>query len=428
MTAQQPLSPTIGTHHSTASPTDGLHSDHDLEKQHSRGRFHLKSGRFASTSRGPSGLRRQRFRDLSKSEQAKLRMKNHMLAMVGEYVGTTLFCFFAFGGTQVALVPNTSITGATATANGDGSASAAEVIQAPNTSSLQFVALSFGFSLTVTAWTFYRVSGGLFNPAVSLGLALVGVITPVRAILLTIVQCLGAITGAALIQVIIPGPLYVTTRLASNMSPARGVFMEMFLTIMLMLTILLLAAEKSKATFLAPIGIGLALFITQLVGVYYTGASVNPARSLGPDVVIRSFPSYHWIYWVGPAVGTIIACAFYKMIKLLHYETVVPGQDSDMVAGLGGGDKADKKNLAVDESSSRTEAHQRDHDTQRRAIIPPAENLAHVGPDERRSSIINIPGAGSVALDGLAGPGFPDYYVPAGKGSLRADGSSNIMH
>ncbi|ORY83174.1 aquaporin-like protein, partial [Protomyces lactucae-debilis] len=246
-----------------------------------------------------------------------------MLAMIGEYVGTLLFTFFAFGGAQVALVPSTSITGATATANADGSAAAAETIQAPNTSSLQFVALSFGFSLTVTAWTFYRVSGGLFNPAVSLGLALVGVITPMRAVLLTIVQCLGAITGAALIQVIIPGPLYVTTRLGGGMSPVRGLFMEMFLTTMLMLTILLLAAEKSRATFLAPIGIGLALFITQLVGVFYTGASVNPARTLGPDVVIRSFPSYTWIYYVGPVLGTLLACAFYKMIKFLHYETVV---------------------------------------------------------------------------------------------------------
>jgi aquaporin related protein len=66
----------------------------------------------------------------------------------------------------------------------------------------------------------------------------------------------------------------------------------MFLTALLMLAILLLAAEKNKATFIAPIGIGLALFVAELLGVYYTGGSLNPARSFGPDVVLRSFATY----------------------------------------------------------------------------------------------------------------------------------------
>ena len=76
---------------------------------------------------------------------------------------------------------------------------------------------------------------------------------------------------------------------------------------MLMLTILLLAAEKHKATFLAPVGIGLALFIAELVGVYNTGGSLNPARSFGPDVVTGTFDGYHWIYWLGPAMGACLA-------------------------------------------------------------------------------------------------------------------------
>ena len=58
----------------------------------------------------------------------------------------------------------------------------------------------------------------------------------------------------------------------------------------------MLAVEKHKATFVAPVGIGLALFICHLAGIYYTGASMNPARSFGPHVVIREFPGYHWIY------------------------------------------------------------------------------------------------------------------------------------
>jgi aquaporin related protein len=59
-----------------------------------------------------------------------------------------------------------------------------------------------------------------------------------------------------------------------------------------MLAILLLAAEKHKATFIAPIGIGLALFVAELLGVYYTGGSLNPARSFGPCVVLTTFEGY----------------------------------------------------------------------------------------------------------------------------------------
>lgn len=72
----------------------------------------------------------------------------------------------------------------------------------------------------------------------------------------------------------------------------------MFLTAELVFTIFMLAAEKHVANFIAPIGIGMALFIAQMFGTYYTGSSLNPTRSFGPDVVVGKFASYHWIYWV----------------------------------------------------------------------------------------------------------------------------------
>jgi hypothetical protein len=77
----------------------------------------------------------------------------------------------------------------------------------------------------------------------------------------------------------------------------------------------MLATEKHEGTFIAPVGIGLSLFVAELMGVYYTGGSVNPARSFGPAVVDRSFNSYHWIYWVGPILGAFLASAFYMFIK-----------------------------------------------------------------------------------------------------------------
>ena len=90
----------------------------------------------------------------------------------------------------------------------------------------------------------------------------------------------------------------------------------------------MLAAEKHKGTFIAPIGIGLSLFSAEIAGVFYTGASLNPARSFGPCVAGRNFQTYHWIYWIGPFLGAIIAAGYYHFVKFFNYEEANPGQDS----------------------------------------------------------------------------------------------------
>ena len=91
----------------------------------------------------------------------------------------------------------------------------------------------------------------------------------------------------------------------------------------------MLAAEKHRATFIAPVAIGLALFVAEMTGVYYTGGSLNPARSFGPCVTSGIFDGEHWIYWVGPFSGALFAVILYKIIKFLQYEVANPGQDSD---------------------------------------------------------------------------------------------------
>ena len=93
----------------------------------------------------------------------------------------------------------------------------------------------------------------------------------------------------------------------------------------------MLAVEKHKGTFLAPVGIGLALFIAELAGVFYTGGSLNPARSFGPAAVYGQFPGHHWIYWLGPFLGALVAVLFHRIVKGLEYETANPMQDADDV-------------------------------------------------------------------------------------------------
>ena len=56
---------------------------------------------------------------------------------------------------------------------------------------------------------------------------------------------------------------------------------------------------------------------------------MNPARSFGPAVVTGSWPGYHWIYWLGPLLGAVMAAGFYILMKSLGYETANPGADDD---------------------------------------------------------------------------------------------------
>jgi len=183
-----------------------------------------------------------------------------------------------------------------------------------------------GLSLIVSAWLFFRVTGGLFNPNVSLALLLVGVIGPVRFVLYCIAQMLGAIAASALLLALLPGPISFNTFTQRGINPAQGVFIEMFITAALVLAVLMLAAEKHHATPFAPIGIGLTLFACHLFAVFYTGASMNTARSFGPAAV-SGFPyGRHWIYWLGPFLGSLLGAGFYSILKHYRYWRLTPDQ------------------------------------------------------------------------------------------------------
>ncbi|KAK6433993.1 Aquaporin-1 [Oleoguttula sp. CCFEE 5521] len=97
----------------------------------------------------------------------------------------------------------------------------------------------------------------------------------------------------------------------------------MLLTAAFVFSVFVLAADKHKGGFLAPIGIGLSLFLAQLVGLPFTGAGLNPARSFATAVLNRHFPTYHWIYWLAPMVGGVLAAGFYKLTKFLELETAI---------------------------------------------------------------------------------------------------------
>ncbi|KEF60668.1 aquaporin rerated protein, other eukaryote [Exophiala aquamarina CBS 119918] len=236
-----------------------------------------------------------------------------MVAVLGEFVGTFLFLFFAYAGCQVANDPSER--------NG--------LPVEANTLRIIYIGLSFAVSLAINCWLFYRVSGGQLNPAVTLTLYLVGAIPGRRTITICIAQVIAGIAAAGVASCTFPGPMKVDISLGAGTSISQGCFIEMFTTFLLCLTVVMLAAVKHKATFLAPLGIGMALFVGHLCSVEFTGAGINPARAFGPAVVNHSFPGYHWIYWVGPLIGALAAAAFYHILELLDWKTANIGQDFD---------------------------------------------------------------------------------------------------
>lgn len=252
-------------------------------------------------------------------------LKNHGIAFLGEFFGTFIFLWTAF---VIAQIANHNLWNAYLA---EQVASGASNITEPtsNPSQLIMISLGFGFGVMVPVFMFFRVSGGNLNPAVTLSLVLAGAVAPIRGAIMFFAQMVAGMAAAGAASAMTPGSVAFANALGGGCSKSRGVFIEAFATALLCLAVLFMAVEKSKATFMAPFIIGIALMLGHLISVYYTGAGLNPARSFGPCVAARSFPNYHWIYWVGPFLGSTVAFGIWKAFKLLNYETCNPGQDAD---------------------------------------------------------------------------------------------------
>ena len=107
--------------------------------------------------------------------------------------------------------------------------------------------------------------------AVTLAMIMVRNMNLIRGFLLLGAQLAGAIFSAYIVSILFPTQFNVRTTLSAETSRVQGVFIEALLTAELVFTIFMLAKEKHRATFMAPVGIGLALFVSELIGVYYTG-------------------------------------------------------------------------------------------------------------------------------------------------------------
>lgn len=89
------------------------------------------------------------------------------------------------------------------------------------------------------------------------------------------------------------------------------------------------AVEKRETNFLAALPIGISLFIGHMALTGYTGTGVNPARTFGAAVAAREFPTYHWIYWIGPLLGAILAWSIWQILQWVDYLKWVDAEKQD---------------------------------------------------------------------------------------------------
>ncbi|XP_032973435.1 aquaporin-5 [Rhinolophus ferrumequinum] len=177
------------------------------------------------------------------------------------------------------------------------------------------ISLAFGLAIGTLAQALGPVSGGHINPAITLALLVGNQISLLRAVFYVVAQLVGAIAGAGILYGVAPvnarGKLAVN-ELSNDTTPGHALVAELILTFQLALCIF--SSTDSRRT--SPVGspalsIGLSVTLGHLVGIYFTGCSMNPARSFGPAVVMKEFRSEHWVFWVGPIVGAALAAILY---------------------------------------------------------------------------------------------------------------------
>ena len=178
------------------------------------------------------------------------------------------------------------------------------------------IALAHGITIAVMVSAVGYISGGHFNPSVTVGALVAGKIKPVAAAGYVVAQCLGAIAAAAAIGLAMPsGDLnragYGVPAPGSGISTTEALVTEIVLTFFLMFVIYGTAIDK-RAPKLAGLFIGLTIVADITMGGPVSGAAMNPARWLGPALFSTGNLPNFWIYWLGPILGAVAAALVWR--------------------------------------------------------------------------------------------------------------------
>ena len=212
--------------------------------------------------------------------------------LVAEFIGTFVLVFFACG------------TAAVLQCNG------AE----PN-AAYALTALAFGLVIVAMAYSIGQISGCHINPAVSLGVLLNGGMDVKEFVAYVCAQFVGAIAGAGCLSAVLGGnDSGLGTNGLFNDNIGASLIIEIILTFVFVLVILAVTSKEEYSR-MAGLVIGLTLVLVHILGIHFTGTSVNPARSFGPALFVGGKAlSNVWVFIVGPMIGGALAAVCWKWL------------------------------------------------------------------------------------------------------------------
>jgi aquaporin TIP len=240
--------------------------------------------------------------------------RDYLRRGVAEFVGTFALIFVAAGGAGFASTPTD-------------------------------LALANGLVIAVMVSAFGFISGGFFNPAVTLGFLVTRRIAPGLAVWYWIAQFGGAAVAGLLLKWLLPGAIQDRVNLgvpalSSSIGAGEGVVIEAILTFFLVWVVFATAVDP-RGTFqqIAGLAIGFTIAFGVLMAYALTGAAMNPARAFGPQLVGDHW-AHGWIWYVGPFAGGVIAATLYELLYLRTEQPAPVGPPETGVVEPGPGEAA----------------------------------------------------------------------------------------
>jgi len=177
------------------------------------------------------------------------------------------------------------------------------------------IGIGIGLAISTIAMMIGHVSGGHLNPAVTLGMIFGGRISVLQGLLYIPAQLVGGIVGSAFTYWLTPNLKTLgVTALNAGVTPAQGFGLELLFTLILVFFVFSVTDPAKKiGPAAAVLGIGVAIWVCHVCLIGYTGCGINPARSFGPAVLMGEWDN-HWVYWIGPFSGGILAALFYRIL------------------------------------------------------------------------------------------------------------------
>ncbi|XP_006900330.1 PREDICTED: aquaporin-6 [Elephantulus edwardii] len=225
------------------------------------------------------------------------------------------------------------------------------------------IAITFNLATAMAVQVTWKLSGAHVNPAVTLAFLVASQISLPRAVAYVAAQLAGATAGAALLYGVTPGDVrgaLGTNVVRNDVSAGQAVAVELILTLQLVLCVFA-STDNRQAPSSPAVILGISVGLGHLVGIYFTGCSMNPARSFGPAVIVGKF-TVHWIFWVGPLTGAVLASLIYNFI--LFPDTKTLAQRLAILTGT-----AEEENMMEVDSQKESQSSPEDTEMEKSSVL-----------------------------------------------------------